>query len=262
MARGQAGAAGGRQQAQPRAGPPAGPRPQDRPVERPGVSALIVLLGLALLVRDARRRPARPAGRPVLREQGLPAAACGLPAQAGVRHGHVHRRQRPAQGRLAPALALGHVGQLVPAPAQQDHDVHRAVTVLPAVDGAPAQPHGLRKPRRGPRGRLPPAPAAAQRAPPGGCRPARPGSTGLVFVPGGRFGAYSHLPSRGGISDGPKWAGGRLGDLHPLTPVSSSAWCVGGGVLCGCFLLLQTTILHFPRDCIRSSWPVCGFLPL
>ena len=174
---GSGGATVGHQQAQPGADPTAGSQPQERPA-RPGVGPVGVLLGLGLLTGTARRRRTRPAGLPVLHDQGLPAATRGLPAQAGVRHGHVHGWQRPAQGRLAPALALGHVGQLLPAPAQQDHDVHGAVTLLPPVDGAPARPHGLRQPRREPRGRLPPAPAPAQRAPPGGCCPVRPGSAG------------------------------------------------------------------------------------
>lgn len=49
----------------------------------------------------------------------------------------------------------------------------------------------------------------------------------------------------------------RRGDLHPLTPVFSFVSCVGGGVLCECLLLLQTTVLHFPRYCTQSSQPVC-----
>lgn len=74
----------GHQQAQPGADPTAGSQPQERPAGHPGVGPVGVLLGLGLLTGTAHRRPARPAGLPVLHDQGLPAAARGLPAQAGV----------------------------------------------------------------------------------------------------------------------------------------------------------------------------------
>lgn len=38
---------------------------------------------------------------------------------------------------------------LCQAVAQQDDDLHRAVAVLPAVDGASLLPHGLQQPHRG-----------------------------------------------------------------------------------------------------------------
>lgn len=160
------------------------------------------------------------------------------------------------------------MGQLLPPAAQQDDDLHRAVPVLPAVDGAPARPHGLRRARRGPSGQLPPTQAAAQRAPSGGCALPRPGLCGGVLVrrAEGRRGAdatpvvTSAIPAAESSPMAAQWAGGweRGWATSVLLPRFLPRDVGGRGARGGCVWPLQTAVPRFPCGVTWGSRPVCS----